>query len=91
MNNTEQVAFGQYGSVVATDSQADATGGKVFVAITALTDATLDANTTAEQDSAGNSFECPTDISIPAGLTIYGRWTSVEVGSDEKVLCYLGK
>ncbi len=86
MNNTEQVAFGQYGSKIATNSAAEPDNG-VFVALTALTDATLVSDTTAE-----TGFTCPVSVSIPAGVTIYGRWTKVVTDdSANKVLCYEGK
>lgn len=50
-----------------------------YIAITALEDAQIDATAT-EGDSL-------TDITIPAGLTIFGRFTSVTCDSG-KILVY---
>ena len=93
MNNPEQTAFGQYGSKVATDSAATPDDGLVFVALTALTASTLTGTTAAEPNSSGvGAFTCPVDISIPQGVTVYGRWTKVETDdSANKLLCYQGK
>ena len=87
MNNPEQAAFGQYGSKVANNSAATADDDLVFVALTALTASTLTGDTAAE-----SSFTCPVDISIPQGVTVYGRWTKVQTdASANKLLCYQGK
>jgi len=51
----------------------------VYIAVTALEDAQIDA-TASEGDSL-------TNVTIPKGLTIYGRFTSITVDSG-KVLVY---
>ena len=87
MNNPQQVAFGQYGSKVANNSAATPDDGLVFVAVMALTASTLSGDTAAE-----GSFTCPVDISIPQGVTVYGRWTKIQTGNQaDKLLCYQGK
>ena len=73
--------------------------GNVVVAITALTDCTFDPLTaeggtgnyinTAGAGAGGDTFS--SSDTIPKGVTIYGRWTSVSVNTDaEKCICYVG-
>lgn len=51
----------------------------VYIAVTALEDAQIDATA-----SAGDSL---TNVTIPKGLTIYGRFSSITVDSG-KILAY---
>lgn len=51
----------------------------VYIAVTALEDAQIDATA-----SAGGSL---TNVTIPKGLTIYGRFSSITVDSG-KILAY---
>lgn len=89
MNNTEQVAFGQYGSKSVTNEAVSADDGSVFVAITALTNATLSGDDDSVVDSG---FACPNDIAIPAGVTVYGRWTKLKTSAlAGKLIAYQGK
>jgi len=89
MNNTEQVAFGQYGSKSVSHQAVSADEGSVFVAITALTNATLSGDADSAVDSG---FSCPNDIAIPAGVTVYGRWTSLKTSAEVgKLIAYQGK
>ena len=74
----------------------------VVIAITALSDCRFDTLTaedakkywgvaTAGWESKGDTFDANAD-QIPEGVTIYGRWTSVQVGSTgtNKCICYMG-
>lgn len=89
MNNTEQVAFGQYGSKAVSNTAVEPDSGSVFVAITALTNATLSGSSDTVAESG---FTCPIDIAIPAGATVYGRWTKLKTSAEAgKLIAYQGK
>ena len=85
------MAFGQHGGVYAADADS-ASGvitipdGKVIVAVTSLDSATQLTCT------AQTGFPDPPDAeTIPAGLTIYGRFTAMTVeGSNGAVIAYFG-
>jgi len=100
------VNLGQGGSVfLDTDSTVFTPTKGVVIAITALNSMQFDV-LTAEDSSkyfgvsglgaAGDGWEnkgdaLTTSDSIPAGLTIYGRWTSVSVkDNNDKCICYIG-
>ena len=87
MNNTSQVAFGQLGSDFATGTESiTIPDGKVVVAITALAAAKLDTSNTA----VASGFAKPTAaVAIPAGCTIYGRFTAVEL-DEGSIMAYFG-
>ena len=92
MKNPQQTAFGQYGSKLAENGGSatpDLDDGLVFVAITALTDATIEGDT--NETTAETGFTCPISMPLPTGVTVYGRWTKVTVGNSQKVICYQGK
>ena len=99
-------AFGQYGCVF-TDSTSTAIvapTGKVFVAITMLSDTTFDAaggliaeqsslyaNTDAAASAGGTGgVEIANDDTFPKGVTIYGRWTEVDLAGGS-IIAYLGE
>ena len=71
-----QQSFGQAGFDYVTSGTINSHD---YIAVTALEDAQIDATA-----SAGDSL---TDVTIPKGLTIYGRFTSITVDSG-KVLVY---
>ena len=91
MNRIDQAQFGQFGSdfVEGAGEKAGVPAGSVIVAITALEAAQLDAtNTTVES----TDWAFPTEsVSIPAGCTIYGRFTAVELHNDSAIMVYYGK
>ena len=85
MNRVDQAQFGQFGSdfVSGAGEKAGVPAGNVIVAITTL-DAT---NTTVES----TDWDFPTGgIGIPAGCTIYGRFTAVELDGGS-CMVYYGK
>jgi uncharacterized protein YcgI (DUF1989 family) len=77
----QNASLGQAGLILIDDTNAH-TGP--FVAIQALEDAVVDVS---ECDMS--FIEDVADFTIPAGLTIYGRFTSIELDSG-KVLAYRG-
>ena len=77
----QNAGLGQAGVILINDTDAH-TGP--FVAIQALQDAAVDVS---ECDMSW--IEDVADFTIPAGLTIYGKFTSIELDSG-KVLAYYG-
>ena len=77
----QNAGLGQAGVILIDDTDAH-TGP--FVAIQALQDSAVDIS---ECDMS--FIEDVADFTIPAGLTIYGRFTSIELDSG-KVLAYYG-
>ena len=77
----QNASLGQAGLILIDDTN-EHTGP--FVAIQALEDSVVDVS---ECDMSW--IEDVADFTIPAGLTIYGRFTSIELDSG-KVLAYYG-
>lgn len=94
---------GQYGSIYMTGATDEATclvSGKVFVSIHVLTDAvfqTLTAETAAlhintanaSTDIDANAGTNLSSVSIPAGTTLFGRWTLIDLASGS-IIAYIG-
>ena len=91
---SQNVAMGQAGSAYLDASEAVASLSGSVVAITMTEDTTFttltqtDARFTGTGTSTHGHSVVNSDI-FPAGLTIYGRWSAVEVNSGACV-CYLG-
>tara|TARA_R100001594_G_scaffold22368_1_gene43467 strand:- start:506 stop:850 length:345 start_codon:yes stop_codon:yes gene_type:complete len=98
-------ALGQAGCVfVDTATAVVAPTGKAFIAITFLTDVTLDASggliaedssrwaNTEAAASAGGSGGIQIDASntFPKGVTIYGRWSEIDLNSTGTLIAYIG-
>ena len=98
-------ALGQAGCVfVDTATAVVAPTGRAFVAITFLSDTTLDASggliaedssrwaNTEAAASAGGSGGIQIDASntFPKGFTIYGRWTEIDLDSAGTLIAYIG-
>jgi hypothetical protein len=99
------ISLGQAGCIfVDTNTAAVAPEGSVFVAITFLSDVTLDASggliaedsskwaNTEAAASAGGSGGLQIDHgnTFPKGITIYGRWTEIDLNSAGTVIAYIG-
>ena len=78
----QNASLGQAG-VVLIDDTVEHTGP--FVAITALVDSDVDVS---ECDMS--FIEDVADFTIPKGVTIFGRFASIELDSGGKVLAYRG-
>jgi len=104
INSTEvSYAFGQLGSLYLADTNgADAPTGKVFVAITVVEDCEFQALTAANDTGSGLEYigsaaayssdggdVIPNDVSFQTGLTIYGRWSSIDLASG-RIIAYIG-
>jgi len=105
-------SFGQLGSVfTSVDGAITPPTNKVFIAITFLTDTTLDTNggliastdrgdlkfpTTldgsgsAVYTQAGGGDAIDVNDTFPAGVTIFGRWTEIDLASG-MVMAYIGE
>ena len=100
VQEAQNATMGQAGSVyLDTDGTTFTPSSGVIVAITMITDTDFDVLTA--EDSAkfisatGTGYEAGGDTltitdQFPAGLTIYGRWTSVSVNTTGSCICYIG-
>ena len=79
----QNAGMGQAGSVFI-DDDAQHTGD--FVAITAIEDSVVDIS---DCTNIANTMEDAADFTIPAGLTIYGRFEVFSLASG-KVIAYRG-
>jgi len=99
------ISLGQVGCVfVDTATAVTAPEGLTFVAITFLTDVTLDAsggliaedsskwaNTEAAASAGGSGgVQIDNNNTFPKGTTIYGRWTEIDLDSVGTLIAYLG-
>lgn len=95
MNNPNQVAFGQVGSALASGTTpVIIPEGKVVVAVTALT-ACKFGNTSVVESGYGIPAKANADgtggDSIPEGVTIFGRFSTVVLANaSERAMVYFG-
>ena len=104
VQEAQNASLGQAGSIFVTGTSAVSCNNGVFVAITFLEDTTFNTGATglvAEDtqmwpDSTGTGTEISTsngdDVdseTFPAGVTIYGRWTSFQLATG-LVIAYRG-
>ena len=83
-SQTNLASFGQYGLRVLTGN---ATAGETFVAIQALEDSVISSDISLLDGEGGDTTI--TSLTIPAGVTIFGRFVNLEVASG-KVIAYKG-
>jgi len=86
--------LGQCGSFLAKDTSAHTPKSGVIVAITATetsaeTDDYVNTAGASTADGSGNGDALSASETLIAGVTVYGRWTSITLGSGA-VWCYLG-
>ena len=98
VQEAQNAGLGQVGSAYLTGTSFTPTSG-VVVAITMIEDTDFDVLTPETgagcievggtgYESAGNTL-ANSDL-FPAGMTIYGRWSSVSVNSNGACICYIG-
>jgi len=91
MRNPNEVAFGQEGSkfISGQGSSHLPPDGKVIIAIQALSAIDLKTAGTAVESSA---FEAPAQATtIPAGVTVFGRFTKMQLnGDNQRAMIYFG-
>ena len=78
------LSLGSAGSKVIVAATATQTG--MFCAITALADSTF---TTLTPEDAAHPDDAAYNLTIPAGVTIYGRWSDINIASGA-VVAYNG-
>jgi len=107
VQEAQNVALGQAGSMFNDGTAAmTPPTDHVFVAITFLTDVTFDdsvgliaedpkryINTaaTANPGGASGGLAVAAANAFPKGMTIYGRWTSINLDSTGTIIAYIGK
>ena len=97
VQEAQNAGLGQVGSVYLDGTPFTPSSGAV-VAITMLTNCTFVTLTPETSDyievgstgyeAGGDDLEA-TDT-FPAGITIHGRWTTVDVTAADKCICYIG-
>tara|TARA_B100001093_G_C26617218_1_gene922893 strand:- start:298 stop:585 length:288 start_codon:yes stop_codon:yes gene_type:complete len=80
-------AFGQFGGEVLTSGES-AAEGRVVIAILSLADTTaLTAETADPVTTISDGLNLGTQA-IPAGVTVYGRWTKLKLGGGVAIVYY---
>ena len=80
-------AFGQFGGEVLTSGES-AVEGRVVIAILSLADTTaLTAETADPVTTISDGLNLGTQA-IPAGVTVYGRWTKLTLGGGVAIVYY---
>jgi hypothetical protein len=106
VQESQNAGLGQAGCMfVDTNTAIVAPTGSAFVAITFLTDVTLDssggliaedsttwANTEAAANprSATGGLQIDVSNTFPKGVTIYGRWSEIDLNSAGTLIAYIG-
>jgi len=106
VQESQNAALGQAGCMfVDTAGAIVAPTGTAFVAITFLTDVTLDSSggliaedsaTWANTEAAANPSDATGGLQIdvsnffPKGVTIYGRWKEIDLNSTGTLIAYIG-
>jgi hypothetical protein len=90
MRNPNEVAFGQEGSKFIPDNSEhhEPPAGKVIVAVQAISAIDLKTSGTAVE----SGFEAPAQgTTIPAGVTVFGRFTKVQLNdTNQRAMIYFG-
>jgi hypothetical protein len=100
VQEAQNAGLGQVGSAYLDGTSFTPSSG-VVVAITMLTNCTFQVLTPVAGGSktyisvTGTGYEGSGDTlantdTFPAGVTIYGRWSVVDVTSGDKCICYIG-
>ncbi len=80
-------AFGQFGGEVLLEDETSA-AGKVVVAILSLSDSTALTSETANPVTTISDGLNLGIQAIPAGVTVYGRWTKLTLGGGVAIVYY---
>jgi hypothetical protein len=101
LTDAAMIQLGQMGSALLDTDSGTLTppGGKVVVAISMMSDCQFDILVADGDDAyigtggagAGGGVTLASGDTFPAGMTIYGRWSSVSVNTDGQLaICYMG-
>ena len=86
VQEAQNAALGQAGYDLVAASGSNVTiNSDTYVAITAITEAVV---TTVSADT--NIWDTLTSLTLPVGVTIYGRWTSVTIADGDTAIIYRG-
>ena len=82
------VQLGQagYDIVTATTVNQSTNPDTTWVAITMIVGTTLTTATSVDT----NVWDSISGLEVPAGTTIYGRWSVITIGSGDTAICYRG-
>ena len=88
VQEAENAKLGQGGYDIVTAATVDQTSNPntEWVAITLLVNSTITAATSVDTDIWDNISA----LEVPVGTTIYGRWSSIQIGSGDTAICYRG-
>ena len=99
VQEAQNVSMGQAATAFVSDTTTyEPPTGSVVVAIQAVEDCILTTNTVSESTNyvspaaagPGTNGNAMSTLTIPAGMTIYGRWTAVDFSGSPKAMLYLG-
>lgn len=99
VQEAQNVSMGQAATAFVSDNNTyTPPTGSVVVAIQAVEDCILTANTVSESTNyvspaaagPGTNGNAMSTLTIPSGMTIYGRWTAVDFSGSPKAMLYLG-
>lgn len=84
-NSTQHnlATFGQLGSAAVSDAAVTVPEGKSIIAITALATTSLTGLASGGESLTGA-------VNLPAGVTIYGKWSAATVDASGNVIAYFG-
>ena len=84
MKNHDEAAFGQMGCALTTGTAITPPAGRVIVAITSFNGS--NGLTTTSEDT--NLWPSLSATNIPAGVTIYGRWTDANSTAGSHIVYF---
>ena len=87
-NEALNVQLGQAGSDIVTAATVNQTNhpGVTWVAITMIVGTTITTATSVDTDV----WDSISGLEVPAGTTIYGRWSVITIGTGDTAICYRG-
>ena len=95
---SQNTGLGQVGSVFCDSTDNITPSSGVFIAITVIDDVTFTTNTTTENGDfvnpstagPGTNGNAMSTLTVPSGMTIYGRFTAIDFSGSGKAFLYLG-
>ena len=101
-NEAQNIALGQAGATIIADTNVHTVAAGQFVAIQFVTDSTFTtltpdstsffgsaAGASAVETQDTGSADTTSGVTFPAGITIYGRWTVIDLASGS-CIAYMG-
>tara|TARA_R110000824_G_scaffold379136_1_gene570982 strand:+ start:807 stop:1124 length:318 start_codon:yes stop_codon:yes gene_type:complete len=94
VQESQNIGLGQSGYVYV--SNTGSAGAGTYVAVTSLGTTAAGAGastitfTTPTEGNLSDFYPTMTTIEVPAGVTIYGRWSNITVAANDAAVCYKG-